>query len=275
MGRADTLRVCRAGGFFLHGPRLRLGCSLSLRARKWSPNPPVADSALPPIPGRSQRLPRDAPSSDPRRAPGRRRHVPPRDPQSQDGETYLPPGGVSGGLGPTLPPRLRRPGLCGPPGPAGGGEGGWTQPDAPGTDVGRLRGAGVPTEQQLQREDGDHVEIPRLPTSAQPGRHGRWGSTSPADGGAGLCPLAGSYPTSRHNAEPPLCSMATELSCREPQQPSWLGGGERQGQGCPCLYMSSLILSPVVDLESRGLPQRGPQVSMWLWDELSSACLGL
>lgn len=48
MGRADTLRVCRAGGFFLYGPRLRLGCSLSLRARKWSPNPPVADSALPP-----------------------------------------------------------------------------------------------------------------------------------------------------------------------------------------------------------------------------------
>lgn len=157
---------------------------------------------------------------------------------------------------------------------SGGGEGGWTQPDAPGTDVSRLRGAGVPTEQQLQREDGDHVEIPRLPTSAQPGRHGRWGSTSPADGGASLCPLAGSYPT-RHNVEPPLCSMAMELSCREPQQPSWLGGGERQGQGCPCPYMSSLILSPVVDLESRGLPQRGPQVSMWLWDELLSACLGL
>lgn len=33
MGRAGTLWVCGPGRFFLHGPRLRLGWGLSLRAR--------------------------------------------------------------------------------------------------------------------------------------------------------------------------------------------------------------------------------------------------
>lgn len=225
MGRADTLRVCRAGGFFLHGPRLRLGCSLSLRARKWSLNPPVADSALPPIPGRSQRLPRDAPSSDPRRAPGRRRHVPPRDPQSQDGETYMPPGGVSGGLGPTLPPRLRRPGLCGPPGPAG-------EARVAGlslTPLAQMSAVYAELESRLSSSFKGKMGTTSRSRASPPAPNpaGTAGGAPPARllTGAGLCPLVGSYPTSRHNVEPPLCSMATELSCREPQQPSWLGVG--------------------------------------------------
>lgn len=58
----------------------------------------------PQSPRRSQRLPRDASSSDPRRAAGGRRHVSPGDAQSQDGETSLPcwPGRCGAGAGPCL-----------------------------------------------------------------------------------------------------------------------------------------------------------------------------
>lgn len=73
----------------------------------------------PDSPGRSQRLSRDAPSSHPRRAPGGRRHIPPRDAQPQDGETFSPPApGVSRELGMGGPWRWGRPCPPRPPRPA-------------------------------------------------------------------------------------------------------------------------------------------------------------
>lgn len=49
----------------------------------------------------------------------------------------------------------------------------WTLPPPLPADVSRLCRAGVQTEQQLQREEGEHVQIPCLPASAQPGGHSR------------------------------------------------------------------------------------------------------
>lgn len=46
-------------------------------------------------------------------------------------------------------------------------------------DVSGLCRARVSTEQQLQREDRDHVQIPGLSTSPQPGRHIRYGLSHP------------------------------------------------------------------------------------------------
>lgn len=54
--------------------------------------PPPSGGLCPPdSPGRSWRLSGDASSSHPRRAAGRRWHIPPRDAQPQDGEAFFPP----------------------------------------------------------------------------------------------------------------------------------------------------------------------------------------
>lgn len=83
------------------------------------------------------------------------------------------PGGVSVGLGQTPASQTSQAWPLRPcDSHAGTGREAGLLPPLP-ADVGRLCRAGVQTEQQLQREDGEYIQIPRLPASAQPGKHSR------------------------------------------------------------------------------------------------------
>lgn len=166
--------VCRASRFSLHGPQRALRWGLSLRAQEWSlDTPATAGPALPDPPAG----PSDCPEMPLPLIPGERQAGDgtslPETPNPKMVRPLCPPGRVGVELGQFLP--RTPPGLASEearPGRWGDLRAAALATTSP-ADVGGLCRAGVAAEQQLQREGGDHIEIPCLPTSGQPGGLGR------------------------------------------------------------------------------------------------------